>query len=100
MAVPDKLKNSVIDMSQGHWRIQAILININDNKTLLINLYLPVDKFINTLRVGLTEDKIIEDIDCDKLIIAGDLNYDFSRDTKHSMNVRNLMYDRDHDSLG
>ena len=79
IAVPDKLKNNISDVSPGHWRIQAVLLNINESRTLIINVYFPVDKFLNKLGDGHTDeldetlsiiDKIIEDTNCDKLIIA------------------------------
>lgn len=43
IAVPDSLKNNVADASPGHWRIQAITIDLGSTKTLLINTYFPCD---------------------------------------------------------
>jgi len=82
----------------------AILINLRNTKTLQINLYLPVDKYINNLSYGLTDDLddtltikdiIYDDNNCDTLVIAGDINCDFSGNTKHSTNIENIMFDKD-----
>ena len=45
ICVPNKIKSCVSDVSPGHWRVQAVLIESSSSKTLLINSYFPFDKF-------------------------------------------------------
>ena len=94
ICVPDHLKNNVTDVSPGHWRIKAVILKNYDKKILIVILYLPVDKNINILNTEgendeLSEttsiiDNVIDNNECDALIIAGDLNCDFSKNTKHT----------------
>ena len=38
-------------------------------------------------------EKVIDDNDCDAVIIAGDLNCNFSKNTKHTHKIKNMMFD-------
>ena len=44
ICVPDKVKSCVLDVSPGHWRIQAVIILSSESRTLLINTYFPTDQ--------------------------------------------------------
>ena len=44
ICVPDSIKSYVTDISPDHWRIQAVVIESANSKTLLINSYFPYDK--------------------------------------------------------
>ena len=83
VCVPDKFKNNVSDVSPGHWRIQAVLLNVKNRRILITNLYLPVDKNVNVIYDGSKEvldetlsivDKLIEDVESGGIVIASDLN--------------------------
>ena len=43
IAIPDVLKNSVDNVSPEFWRLQAVILKLNDKRYLLINSYFPVD---------------------------------------------------------
>ena len=103
--VPEHLKKIVTDVSPGHWRVQAVMINNSNKKTLLFNVYCPVDKNVNIFNIDTVDinddisetisviEKVIDDNDCDAVIIAGDLNCNFSKNTKHTHKTKNMMFD-------
>ena len=84
ICVPDSIKSYVTDISPDHWRIQAVVIESANSKTLLINSYFPYDKRNqedNDELDDLTETlevirNIIKDCECDSVVLAGDLNAD------------------------
>ena len=43
IAVPDELKEYVVDVSLNHWRVRAIILLTPKNKMLIINSYFPTD---------------------------------------------------------
>ena len=53
IAVPDKIKNEIKDISPSYWRIQAININIQNSRILVINSYFPTDP--GAVRIDETE---------------------------------------------
>ena len=81
------------------WRIQAILLTLNNVSYLLVNCYLPVDdckisstcnELIDTLAVI---DNIIKSNNHDKLC-NGDLNFSPDRNSSHSEILKQFMLDR------
>ena len=96
ICVPDCIKSCVTDISPDHWRVQAVVIESAQSKTLLINSYFPYDKrnqedeedindLIETLEVI---RNIIQGCECDSVVLAGDLNADYSRNTQHANTVK------------
>ena len=89
IALPNILRSCVVDVSPSHWRVQAILINFNGSKILLINSYFPVDTKLNNY----DDSDLVETLQCIRMLLdnteheaviwAGDINADFERNTKH-----------------
>ena len=82
------MKSQVLDVSHGHWRVQAVVISSPESSTLLLNTYFPCDN--GKLTGGSLEEaievievitKIIEENRCQSLIWCGDINTDFRRRT-------------------
>lgn len=87
LAFPKFLKPFIIDVSPNHWRLQAVILDINSKKFLLINSYFPCDP--GTINF---DDSALQDVLCcilnliydnsfDHLVICGDLNTNFNRHT-------------------
>ena len=89
IAVPDCIKSQVSDVSPGHWRVQAVTISSSDSVTLLLNTYFPCD---NARPGGGNLEEVIEVIQVikrtmemnkyDSLILCGDINTDFRRNSR------------------
>ena len=43
IAVPNEIKENVSDVSPDHWRVQAVIVQSNEEKILILNTYFPVD---------------------------------------------------------
>ena len=43
IAVANDITENVLDVSPNHWRVQAITLKANNNRTLIINTYFPTD---------------------------------------------------------
>ena len=100
IAIPDSLKNYVKDVSPVFWRTQAIVININRFKTLVINSYFPTDprtvafddsELLETLH---SINLVIEQNEFEKILWLGDINTDFIRRTGHVNCVRNFVEEK------
>ena len=97
IAFPDSIKNNVIDVSPGFWRVQAAKISFNSTNLLLINSYLPTDPQRNTVdETDLLETlghikKVVANNVCDDILWAGDLNSDFSRQSSHTIAVQDAL---------
>ena len=97
IALPVSLRNCLVDVSPTNWRLQAVLLNCESSRILLINSYFPVDTRLNNY----DEAELIETLQCiqtiinnvqhDAIIWAGDINTDFDRNTKHVNIVRNCI---------
>ena len=80
IAVPDQMKNKIIDVSPNFWRLQAVIIKNSGSNVLLINSYFPVDpRTQNFDAAELLETlefirNIIIDNDFSNLIWIGDIN--------------------------
>ena len=86
IAIPAKLKPYVTDVSPINQRIQALIIRATAYRILLLNVYFPTDcKTFNgtiddKLENILVETKnIIQVHNCETVLLAGDFNYDPSR---------------------
>ena len=95
IAVPDKFKESFSDVSPIHWRVQAVIFD----STLIINVYLPTDpgtiefndqELSETLGVIRT---VIDSNQAQQVILAGDFNTDFGRNTGHVNTVKDFVHD-------
>ena len=79
---PKFLKKHITQVKCENWRIQSVIVNINEIKHLFINCYFPVD----TKQMGIPKQEllsclgdisfIIDKNNFNKLVILGDLNYD------------------------
>ena len=73
----------------SHWRVQAILITVQNKCILIINSYFPVDK--RTMNLGDNDvletleaiNSTIDDNEFDTHVWTGDINADFSRNSAH-----------------
>ena len=103
--VSEYIKNHVTGVCLGHQRVKAIVSKNPDKKILIINIYLLVERNINVFNTDRNDgnnelietitvrDNILEKIDCDTLILAGYINCDFSRSTRHTSKIRNSLFD-------
>ena len=101
ICIPNTIKNNVIDVSPGHWRVQAIVIKSEQAKTLLINSYFPWDQRESV--TGKQEDNgelletlgvirnLVENVECDAVAWAGDINAEFSCNSRHTVLVEELL---------
>ena len=100
VAVPTELKDVTKDVSPGHWRVQAVIATMPNKRILIINSYFPVDQ--RTMNVNDNDlfetleaiDKVINDNDFETLIVTGDLNADFVRNSGHVRTVMNFLAER------
>jgi exonuclease III len=88
IAIPDEMKNQVVDVSPGHWRIQAVVIKSAKSKTLLINIYFPCDSgghaggnLEEAIEVAEIVKRVVGENQCDSLVWCGDFNTDFRRNS-------------------
>ena len=89
IAMPHQFRNQIVDISPCNWRVQAILLQLSSVKILIINSYFPVDPKNNNADY----DELLETLQCIRSVIsnndhntvlwAGDINSDFSRNTRH-----------------
>ena len=97
VAIPEKFKNIMKDVSPGYWRLQAFITTCNETRLLLFNSYLSVDtQSVNYDETELLETlnyvkNIIQENDHDQILWAGDLNTDFARTTKHTRIVNDFI---------
>ena len=99
IAVPNYFKNNIQDVSPGHWRLQAALIKTQGSIILLINSYFPVDpRTVNIDETELNEifeniRNIFQDHQFSSVLLCGDINCDFLRNTGHVKSVQNFLDD-------
>ncbi len=87
IAVPKCLKEKVKEVPVKSKRIQSIRVTLEDRTFLLINSYFPTDPRVdfdeNNLLLLLSEiEDIIETSTFDHFVLGGDINADFTRNTK------------------
>ena len=97
IAVPDKIKNEVKDVSPVFWRTQAAIITFKSSQILLINSYFPTDpgtvvfdqsELLETLQ---SIRSVIDSNNFDQIYWLGDINTDFIRRTGHVKCVENFV---------
>ena len=100
IAVPVNVKNQISDISPAFWRIQAVLFKCKNSKLLIINSYFPVDKRNgNAMHVGDRLETLeaikhtIENNVFDDVLLLGDINADFLRNSAHCNLIRNFTED-------
>ena len=97
IAVPSDMKEYVTDVSPPSSRVQCILIESGNGNTLLVNTYFPTDPRTdnfddNDLMTTLTEIRtVLNDQEFCRLLWAGDINTDFSRNTAFVRNVEDFI---------
>ena len=97
ISVPLELRDITKDVSPNHWRVQAIVITVQNKRILIINSYFPVDKrTINlddndALETLEAINSTIDDNEFDTLVWTGDINADFSRNSGHVRAVDNYV---------
>ena len=97
IAIPRSLNIlSIKDVSPDSFMIQSVLINIGACKLLLLNTYFPTDPGSdfdeNELLLMLSDvEKVIESSQFDKIILTGDINADFKRNTKFVDLIRDFL---------
>ena len=96
IAVPEKMKNIVIDVSPNFWRLQAVIIKNPNSNILVINSYFPVDpRTQNFDAAELLETlefirNIINDNDFTNLLWIGDINCDLVRRSGHNSKIKDF----------
>ena len=100
IAVPRELSQFVTDISPSHWRIQAIVLLMQNNKILIINSYFPTDPKVadfDTTDLCSTLAAIggvLDDNDYDSVVWMGDINADFHRNTTFTRTVAQFIEER------
>ena len=86
IALPELLRNKAKDVSPRSNRVQAIVLETDEDNLVIINVYFPQDP--KTKKYSLDSDledvlvsieNLIESHHCSNLIIVGDLNTDYKR---------------------
>ena len=98
ISVPNSVKSQVSDVSPGHWRVQAVIMSAVEAKTLVINTYFPCE---TGRRVGQEVEecsevieiirKVVRENEFDSLVIYGDINTDFRRNSGQVDAVNHLL---------
>ena len=97
IAVPEKMKNQIVDVSPGHWRIQAALVKLSQSNLLLINSYFPVDSRNDggeLLEALESINEVIAQNDFNDVLFLGDINCDFLRQTAHTNQVKSFLEEK------
>ena len=96
--VPEIFKNNITDVLSHHWRVQAVIVSCRKSKILLINSYLPNDiQNANENDIGeLLETleairNLVSSTTFDSLMLLGDLNADFIRNSKHCIQLKRFI---------
>ena len=101
IAVPDTFKNIIEDVSPNYWRLQAVILNCSNFRILLINSYFPVDpKTLNFDDSELLETlnhirSVVNINEFNHILLAGDINSDFLRNTGHVNVVKQFVQEYD-----
>ena len=87
IAVPEILKSNVTDVSPQSWRVQAVLLTTTGKRLLILNVYFPQDPRTSELKSDDLEEVladikgVLEKNTFDDVLLTGDMNTDFSRNT-------------------
>ena len=93
------LTKYVTNIKSDLYRVQAVKFNFPSADLLIVNLYLMVDPQVDQFdEIGLLNllaevNRIIQSSDCRNILLAGDLNCDFKRDTLFVNTVRQFVND-------
>ena len=97
IAIPKCLKAKVADVSSVSFHLQAAIMKTGYRNMLILNTYFPqypktddfeTDDLLITL-IGI--QNILKENDCTEVIWTGDINADFSRDTKFVDIIENFV---------
>ena len=103
--VPKNMRKYVKLLQCESWRIQPVLLNCHERKCLIINVYFPTDpKTLNGDCLELVDclsniATIISSTEFDYLQIAGDLNFEVSRNTSHVRKIKEFYREHNLESL-
>ena len=99
MALSDAISSQVKDISPSHWRLQTALLRSGARTMMLINAYFPVDSRLNDagckeLSEVIAEVKqLVDKHKITDILLCGDMNCDFRRDTLHVNTTSDLCQD-------
>ena len=88
IAVPVQIKEHISNVSPKHWSVQAVTLRTPTSNLLIINTYFPVDSQIHDFDTAdlLSTLSAINDVikgnEFDIIVWIGDINADFSRQTR------------------
>ena len=97
IVIPKYLEANVVDVSPSSSRLQAVILKTGYRNMLILNTYFPqdpktddfdTDDLLITL-IGI--QNIFKQNDCTEVIWTGDINADFSRNTKYVSIIRNFV---------
>ena len=97
IAIPKYLKSKVTEVSSLSSRIQAVILKAECRNMLILNTYFPQDPKTNdfdttdllTTLIGI--QNILKENYFTEVLWTGDINADFSRDTKFASTIRNFV---------
>lgn len=98
VAVPRSLNSVIQDISPTNFRIQALTLSCDTETYLILNTYFPCDNNSTIENDELIEilvilKSLIETTVFNHLIIAGDINCDFSRNSTHVRLIHDFVHD-------
>ena len=102
--VPKLLRKSIKLVNSNSWRLQAIVVELNAKRLLIINCYFPTDKrnqdgVCPELEECLAEiSNLIQTNNFTDLRILGDLNYEANRRTSHANMMSNFLAEKNMNS--
>ena len=94
------LTKYVTNITSENFRIQAVKVNFPEAEIVLVNLYFMVDTQNNNdddnelLNLLAELTRIIDESDCSNLLLAGDFNCDFARNTNFVNTVKNFVNEK------
>ena len=96
VAIPNIFKERAKDVSPNNHRVQAILLNLNTQVILILNTYFPTDSRNNIDIQDIQDtieavDSVIKNNDFSRVIITGDINCNFLKNTAHVNYVNNFL---------
>ena len=95
--MPKHVRKHIKIIECDSWRIQPLLLTIKLKKVLIINVYFPTDPKTINGECNELEDclarlsSLINGNDFHHLQIAGDLNFEVNRNTRHSLKIKEFM---------
>ena len=98
IAFPEIFKSNIKDISPDNFRVQAIILDTNTKKVMIINTYFPQDP--KTVRyhhdpeleeVFALIEHIIGTNQCDDILLLGDMNIDFHRNNGHAKRLDSFL---------